>query len=74
MKRFKNYDTIVEALKESETLDLEGEAGKEAVKRKTPLSLERKGVVNPATIPEHDGKKTWTDRDVTVNKSIYAVR
>lgn len=37
MKRYQPYSAVVAALKESEILDLSGDAGKEEIKRKVPL-------------------------------------
>jgi hypothetical protein len=86
MKRFTNRDILVNALQESEVLDLAGDAGEETIKRKIPLDIteviprntrqEGSEFAKSMAVSANQYNRTVAVGPITdkaINKSIYAV-
>jgi hypothetical protein len=86
MKRFTNRDILVNALQESEVLDLAGDAGEETIKRKIPLDIteviprntrqEGSELAKSMAVSANQYNRTVAVGPITdkaINKSIYAV-
>lgn len=70
MRRFTDYKTIIEALKESEALELGGDEGDETIKRKVPLPI---GAHAKAQAETKEAAEPRVVHDKALRTSMYAV-